>query len=150
MPVVPMFHANAWAVPYSAAAVGAKLVFPGGALDGKSVYELIEAEAVTMAAGVPTVWQMLLAHMEVSPALLVGPRWWWGLRYLSMYGLLAWQVMLGPAVSVVRWPSTPPGSAVPCAYLAHLGGVLAPVWVLSGLRTLLWMGRGVLVWDCRS
>jgi fatty-acyl-CoA synthase len=66
MPVVPMFHANAWAVPYSAAAVGAKLVFPGGALDGKSVYELIEAEAVTMAAGVPTVWQMLLAHMEAG------------------------------------------------------------------------------------
>ena len=66
MPVVPMFHANAWAVPYSAAAVGAKLVFPGGALDGKSVYELMEAEQVTMAAGVPTVWQMLLAHMEAG------------------------------------------------------------------------------------
>ena len=64
LPVVPMFHVNAWGIPYSAAAVGCKLVFPGGALDGASVYELIEAEGVTMAAGVPTVWQMLLAHMS--------------------------------------------------------------------------------------
>ena len=64
LPVVSMFHVNAWGIPYSAAAVGCKLVFPGGALDGASVYELIEAEGVTMAAGVPTVWQMLLAHMS--------------------------------------------------------------------------------------
>jgi len=66
LPVVPMFHANAWAVPYSAAAVGTKLVFPGGAMDGKSIYELIESEKVTMAAGVPTVWQMLLGHLEAN------------------------------------------------------------------------------------
>ena len=64
LPVVPMFHVNAWGLPYSAAAVGCKLVFPGPALDGKSVYELIEAEKVSMAAGVPTVWQMLLGHMQ--------------------------------------------------------------------------------------
>jgi len=64
LPVVPMFHVNAWGIPYSAAMVGAKLVFPGPALDGKSVYELIEAEGVTFAAGVPTVWQMLLGHMK--------------------------------------------------------------------------------------
>ena len=64
LPVVPMFHANAWAVPYSAAAIGTKLVFPGPAMDGKSVYDLIESEGVTMSAGVPTVWQMMLAHME--------------------------------------------------------------------------------------
>jgi len=64
LPVVPMFHVNAWGLPYSAAAVGCKLVFPGPALDGKSVYELIETEKVTMAAGVPTVWQMLLGHMQ--------------------------------------------------------------------------------------
>ena len=63
LPVVPMFHVNAWGIPYSAAMTGAKLVFPGAALDGKSVYELIEAERVTMAAGVPTVWQGLLGHM---------------------------------------------------------------------------------------
>ena len=64
LPVVPMFHVNAWGIPYSAAMVGAKLVFPGGQLDGKSVYELLEAEGVTFAAGVPTVWQMLLSHMK--------------------------------------------------------------------------------------
>ena len=64
LPVVPMFHVNAWGIPYSAALTGAKLVFPGAALDGKSVYELIEGEKVTYAAGVPTVWQMLLGHMK--------------------------------------------------------------------------------------
>lgn len=63
LPVVPMFHVNAWGTPYAAAATGCKIVFPGPALDGKSVYELIESEGVTMAAGVPTVWQMLLGHM---------------------------------------------------------------------------------------
>ena len=64
LPVVPMFHVNAWGIPYSAALTGCKLVFPGGSLDGKSVYELIEQEQVTYAAGVPTVWQMLLGHMK--------------------------------------------------------------------------------------
>jgi fatty-acyl-CoA synthase len=66
LPVVPMFHVNAWGLPYSAAAVGCKLVFPGPAMDGKSVYELIESENVTMAAGVPTVWQMLLGHLQAG------------------------------------------------------------------------------------
>src|SRR6476469_3859620 len=64
LPVVPMFHVNAWGIPYSAALTGCKLVFPGPALDGKSVYELIESERVTYAAGVPTVWQMLLGHLR--------------------------------------------------------------------------------------
>ena len=64
LPVVPMFHVNAWGIPYSAALTGAKLVFPGPAMDGKSIYELIEAEKVTYAAGVPTVWQMMLGHMK--------------------------------------------------------------------------------------
>ncbi|WP_439114272.1 3-(methylthio)propionyl-CoA ligase [Hydrogenophaga sp.] len=66
LPVVPMFHVNAWGLPYSAAATGCKLVFPGPAMDGKSIYELLEAEKVTMAAGVPTVWQMLLGHMQAG------------------------------------------------------------------------------------
>jgi fatty-acyl-CoA synthase len=66
LPVVPMFHVNAWGIPYSAALAGAKLVFPGAQLDGKSVYELIEAERVTYSAGVPTVWQMLLGHMKTN------------------------------------------------------------------------------------
>ena len=64
LPVVPMFHVNAWGIPYSAAMTGAKLVFPGPGMDGKSIYELIESERVTYAAGVPTVWQMLLTHMK--------------------------------------------------------------------------------------
>jgi len=64
LPVVPMFHVNAWGIPYSAALTGAKLVFPGPGMDGKSIYELIEVEKVTYAAGVPTIWQMLLGHMK--------------------------------------------------------------------------------------
>jgi 3-(methylthio)propionyl---CoA ligase len=64
LPVVPMFHVNAWGIPYSAALTGCKLVFPGPALDGKSIYELLESERVTYAAGVPTIWQMLLGHMK--------------------------------------------------------------------------------------
>ncbi len=64
LPVVPMFHVNAWGLPYSAAMTGAKLVFPGPAMDGKSIFELIESEKVTFAAGVPTVWQMMLGHMQ--------------------------------------------------------------------------------------
>jgi acyl-CoA synthetase (AMP-forming)/AMP-acid ligase II len=64
LPVVPMFHVNAWGLPYSAAMTGAKLVFPGPAMDGKSIFELIENEKVSFAAGVPTVWQMMLGHMQ--------------------------------------------------------------------------------------
>ncbi|MGY8579663.1 3-(methylthio)propionyl-CoA ligase [Paracidovorax citrulli] len=64
LPVVPMFHVNAWGIPYSAPLTGCKLVFPGPALDGKSVYDLMDAEGVTFAAGVPTVWQMLLQHVR--------------------------------------------------------------------------------------
>jgi 3-(methylthio)propionyl---CoA ligase len=64
LPVVPMFHVNAWGLPYTAAMVGAKLVFPGVALDGKSLYELFETERATFTCGVPTVWQGLLAHVE--------------------------------------------------------------------------------------
>ena len=64
LPVVPMFHVNAWGIPYSAALTGCKLVFPGAQMDGKSVYELLESEKVTFAAGVPTVWQMLLGHLK--------------------------------------------------------------------------------------
>jgi 3-(methylthio)propionyl---CoA ligase len=66
LPVVPMFHVNAWGIPYGAAMTGMKIVFPGAALDGKSVYELLEAERVTVSAGVPTVWLMLLNHMKAG------------------------------------------------------------------------------------
>lgn len=62
LPVVPMFHVNAWGIPYGATMVGAKLVFPGAQLDGESVHELLLSEGVTMTAGVPTVWLNLLKH----------------------------------------------------------------------------------------
>lgn len=64
LPVVPMFHVNAWGIPYSAPITGAKLVFPGAQLDGKSLYEIFEQEQVTFSAGVPTVWLGLLTYME--------------------------------------------------------------------------------------
>jgi fatty-acyl-CoA synthase len=64
LPVVPMFHVNSWGLAYSCPLVGAKLVLPGPHLDGKSVFELFEAEKVTMSAGVPTVWQGLLGYMK--------------------------------------------------------------------------------------
>lgn len=64
LPVVPMFHVNAWGLPYSVALTGAKLVFPGPALDGKSLYELFESEKVTFSAGVPTVWLGLLTYVQ--------------------------------------------------------------------------------------
>jgi 3-(methylthio)propionyl---CoA ligase len=63
LPAVPMFHVNAWGLPYAAMLVGAKLVLPGAALDGKNLYELIEAEGVSFSAGVPTLWLGLLRHM---------------------------------------------------------------------------------------
>jgi fatty-acyl-CoA synthase len=63
LPVVPMFHVNAWGLPYSVPLTGAKMVFPGAALDGKSLYEIIEQEQVTFSAGVPTVWLGLLGYV---------------------------------------------------------------------------------------
>ncbi len=64
LPVVPMFHVNAWGIPYAAAMTGAKLVFPGPALDGASLADLMQTEGVTMAAGVPTLWLGLLDHLQ--------------------------------------------------------------------------------------
>jgi len=64
MPIVPMFHVNAWGIPYAAPLSGSKLVFPGAALDGKSLYELMEAEGVDSSAGVPTVWLGLITYMK--------------------------------------------------------------------------------------
>ena len=64
--VVPMFHVNAWSMPYAAAMSGAGLVLPGPALDGASIYQLLRDEKVTLALGVPTVWMMLLQHVTGS------------------------------------------------------------------------------------
>jgi 3-(methylthio)propionyl---CoA ligase len=64
VPVVPMFHVNAWGLPYACPLVGAKLVMPGPRLDGASLHELFERERVTFSAGVPTIWFGLLRHLE--------------------------------------------------------------------------------------
>lgn len=64
LPVVPMFHVNAWGVPYAGAMTGSKLVFPGPGMDGASLWQLIEAEQPDLLLGVPTVWLMLLNHMD--------------------------------------------------------------------------------------
>lgn len=66
MPVVPMFHVNAWGLPYSALLAGAKLVFPGAKLDGPSLYELFETQRITMSAGVPTIWAGLIQHVQAN------------------------------------------------------------------------------------
>ncbi|MCQ9378287.1 3-(methylthio)propionyl-CoA ligase [Methyloversatilis sp. XJ19-49] len=66
LPVVPMFHVNAWGLPYSGPMVGAKLVFPGPFLDGKSLHELFEQEQVTFSAGVPTVWLGVINHLKCA------------------------------------------------------------------------------------
>ena len=72
LPVVPMFHVNAWGIPYAAAMSGAKLVFPGPKLDGASLHELITLEGVTLSLGVPTVWLGLLQYLEQSGKRLDG------------------------------------------------------------------------------
>lgn len=66
LPAVPMFHGNAWGVPYSALSCGAKLVLPGPQLDGETLFNLFEQEQVTLTMGVPTVWQGLLDHAEAQ------------------------------------------------------------------------------------
>jgi acyl-CoA synthetase (AMP-forming)/AMP-acid ligase II len=79
LPVVPMFHVNAWGLPYGAPLAGSKLVLPGPGLDGASLYELFEREQVTFSAGVPTVWMGLLEYLRTNgltlssqPRLVVG------------------------------------------------------------------------------
>jgi len=66
MPVVPMFHVNAWGTPYAAAMCGTKFVFPGAKLDGESLTDLMNQEKVTISLGVPTVWLLLLNHLRDS------------------------------------------------------------------------------------
>jgi acyl-CoA synthetase (AMP-forming)/AMP-acid ligase II len=71
LPVVPLFHVNAWGIPYSALITGAKLVFPGPKMgDGEALYELIESENVNLALGVPTVWLGLLQYCEKAGKIL--------------------------------------------------------------------------------
>jgi fatty-acyl-CoA synthase len=138
LPIVPMFHANAWGLAFSAPAVGAKLVMPGAKMDGASIHELIEAEAVTFSAGVPTVWQMLLDHLRATGQ---------GLSTLK-------RVMIGGAAApeaMVRAFEDEHGVEVKHAWgmteLSPLGALTAPTPELDGLspearrRELLKQGR---------
>lgn len=70
LPVVPMFHANAWALVFAGPMAGCKLVMPGAKLDGESIYELLDGERVSVTAAVPTVWMMLLQYLEKTGAKL--------------------------------------------------------------------------------
>ncbi len=70
MPVVPLFHANCWSLAFSTPLTGATLVFPGAKLDGASIYELLDTCKVTFTAAVPTVWLMLIAHLDATGAKL--------------------------------------------------------------------------------
>jgi fatty-acyl-CoA synthase len=67
-PVVPMFHVNAWGIPFAGVMVGAKLVFPGPHLDAPSLLDLYQSEEVTLTAGVPTIWMSILQALEAEPA----------------------------------------------------------------------------------
>lgn len=88
LPVVPMFHVNGWGLPYAAAMCGAKLVLPGPKLDGESLYELYESEKVTTTAGVPTIWQGLLNHLDATGKKLST------LRSLTIGGSAASEAMI--------------------------------------------------------
>jgi 3-(methylthio)propionyl---CoA ligase len=70
LPAVPMFHVNAWGIPYGCAKNGTKLVLPGAQYDGASVFELLDTEKVTLSAGVPTIWMMLLDHLKSTKGSL--------------------------------------------------------------------------------
>ena len=70
MPVVPMFHANCWSIAFTAPLTGAAMVMPGARMDGASIYQLLEDEAVSVTAAVPTIWLMLVQHLEQTGARL--------------------------------------------------------------------------------
>lgn len=91
-PIVPMFHASCWGLPYTCAMVGAKLVLPGMKMDGESLYELFESEGVTFAGAVPTVWQGLLAYMKPK-----------GLRFGSLTRFLVGGSACPPSVIRAMW-----------------------------------------------
>ena len=87
-PVVPLFHACGWATPYTAPINGAKLVFPGTRLDGTSLYELFEAEGVTLGLGVPTIWLGFAAHLQAT-----------GARCTTLRGVLSGGAAVPPALT---------------------------------------------------
>ena len=86
----------------------------------------------------------LLEHMDTSPPLCGG--WlWWETRHLVVLCLLLWEVLLGPPISIIRWPGSP--EALQCSYLAHLAGAILPDCAMLALRWVQRMGRCVNLRD---
>src|SRR5204862_6073616 len=127
LPVVPMFHANAWGLPYTAAMVGAGLVMPGPHLDPASLVDLFERERVTMTAGVPTIWIGVLQFLDAHPgqydlssiramyvggsavpqALIEAFEQRYGLRIIQAWGMTE----MAPLGSVAQVPSALAGAS---------------------------------------
>ena len=89
----------------------------------------------------------LLIRMETSSSAMLGGTLWWSLRYVSALGILLLQVFVAPSLSVIRWPSTPKGSSIECAYLAHLAGCIVPDLAIECMRLLISMARYVQIRD---
>jgi fatty-acyl-CoA synthase len=119
LPVVPMFHANAWGLPYASTFVGAKQVFPGAFLDGKSLAELIQNERVTVAGGVPTIWMGLLQVLEQQSYDISS------LRVMPVGGSAAPQSMIERYQNQFD------------AYIAHAWGMteMSPIGTMSHLKS---------------
>jgi acyl-CoA synthetase (AMP-forming)/AMP-acid ligase II len=119
LPVVPMFHANAWGLPYASTFVGAKQVFPGPFLDGKSLAELIQNERVTVAGGVPTIWMGLLQVLEKESYDISS------LRLMPVGGSAAPQSMIERYQNQFD------------AYIAHAWGMteMSPIGTISHLKS---------------
>jgi fatty-acyl-CoA synthase len=119
LPVVPMFHANAWGLPYASTLVGAKQVFPGQFLDGRSLAELIQNERVTIAAGVPTIWLGLLQMLEKEAFDISS------LRIMPVGGSAAPQTMIERYEKQFG------------AYIAHAWGMteMSPLGTVSNLKS---------------
>lgn len=119
LPVVPMFHANAWGLPYASTFVGAKQVFPGPFLDGKSLAELIQNERVTVAGGVPTIWMGLLQVLEKESYDISS------LRLMPVGGSAAPQSMIERYQNQFD------------AYIAHAWGMteMSPIGTMSHLKS---------------
>lgn len=88
----------------------------------------------------------LLVRMDTSDAM-IGGMFWWSLRYVAALGVLLLQVFVVPSLSVVRWPSTRKGSAIECAYLAHLAGCIVPDLAISCMRGMISTARYVQIRD---
>ncbi|MFL5260831.1 MAG: long-chain fatty acid--CoA ligase [Anaeromyxobacteraceae bacterium] len=149
LPVVPMFHVNAWGTPFTAALVGAKLVFPGPHLDAKNVLALMAEEKVTVAAGVPTVWLAALDELDKAP----GTRDLSALRALVVGGAAAPQAMIEAfqkrhGVSVVHaWGMT---EMTPLGTVSRLKPALAKLPEAERFRLRATQGLPIALVDVRA